>query len=264
MINNIDDEIRKPIPVKINKILDDEDNFEIFKQNILSDNSIDYNTKQIIIESKKEYLENKCKKEIFNIKKTKRINKIAPLIIKIKETNVILDKDIILKKINEWLEAKISLIELDTENLYKLYELINSINIIVDKKYELKKLFSPINQDEYIEYIEIMDTIKNQILIEEKNKEIKKLELLFIEEKKNTRITNIKQLTINLNKLSIFDSKIKIIKEELEIPINKYINLETDFIEISKELYKNTIEFINSLRFDKESKEKIIYILKNN
>ena len=83
---------------------------------------------------------------------------------------------------------------------------------------------------------------------------------------KNTKI-KIRQnlleiLILNLNKLCLIDVQTKSLKNELEVPISKFIGLETDYIELNENLNEKINKFINSIRIIKENKEKLLSLIK--
>lgn len=280
---NYEDDVRKPLPVINDKLVEDNfaDEFIKFKIKIMSDKSIDKNMKQIIIQSRKEFIINEEKKIKERTEKTNRTLFVNPIIIRVSDksyTKIIFEqKKILLDKINEWIDKKIELIELDAETLYQIFELIDIIiaenncpNIL-----EIKNIFVPTNSDEYFELVDLMQIIKAQsihdesIRFEKEQEKLRKEEEIYLkkkeEEEKKAKQYIIREkkvyiLNFNLNKVGGFDNKIKYLKEELKGPIEKYLNSETEFICLSEELYGDVIKFINSIRISKEDKENILGI----
>ena len=268
-----DDNVRSPIPSKINCLTDNiviDDEFSKFKQNIIHDETIDEDMKEIIIMSRLEFIgdhENKIKE---NAEKTNRINLIIPLKIKLYEDDsnfnkIAYDKkEKIINLIDKWINKKINHIELESESLYYLYELIDLMGI--EKKItniqEVKNIFFPSDPDDFIDFVEIINLIKTQLITEENNRIIKELELkefeIFKIKEIESRQNNIKLLELNLTKISIFDSRIKNLKEKLDEPIKKYYDLEIDKIILSNDIYEETIKFINSIRINHQNRELII------
>ena len=284
-LNNInfddgEDEVRHPIPSHINCLNGDDDcdeEFKQFKKDILSDKFIDNDMKQIIIQSRIEFIHNHQNKLQENAEKTIRINLIVPLKIKLKDNNYtkisIGDKEKIMILIDKWIDNRNHLlIKIESDSLYQLYELIDLMgdeNKIHDIQ-KIKKIFTPKNPDEFIELIEIMNVIKIQSILEENKRIQKELELKKIEEENAIKLKEleknklqeieirregVKLLLFNLNKMSTFDSKIKILKEILEEPIRKYCSLESKQILLGNEIYNDTIKFINSIRINSQDKE---------
>jgi len=275
--NNDDDNIRKPIPTITDILIgNDTDEFEKFKYTILSDKLIDNDMKQIIIQSRKEEIEKFDKKSKKNIENAIRSSIIAPLIIRIKDINYnkinLNQKEYLIQQINKWVDENIQIIKLESDTLYEVYELIDMIKIIrsdIDEE-KLKNIFKPKNYDDFVCFVDTIEIIKTQSIKEEHERINKKLEKKRLEEKeeeeKNIQI-KIRQnlleiLILNLNKLCTFDIQIKSLKKELELPINRFIELETENIELEKSLGEKINKFINSIRIIKENKEKLLNLIK--
>ena len=254
MSDNEEDNIRNPLPIINSKLIDE--------FNIKNDDTIDNDTRNAIIVSRTEYLNNyKNKLNIDKIKITvSLIKKIKDYdITKISEDN----KTYIIEQIEKWINEEIEIIELDPILTYEIFILIDLINYENEyKEYDLKNIFFPNNYDEYLEYVDMMEIIKNISILEEQEK-IKKEQIEKENEEKNKlkieqNELKLSILNLNLNRLSCFDSKIKSLRINLEIPIKKFVNLETDYINIDSELNKKLINFLNSIRIADEDKEKIL------
>lgn len=83
-----------------------------------------------------------------------------------------------INQIDKWIDGKISIIKLESEILFELYELIDSIKITCPdiNDIEIKKIFEPKNLDDYIYFIDTMDLIKTQSIKEEQERINKKIE----------------------------------------------------------------------------------------
>jgi hypothetical protein len=257
--------IRDPIPSKSDILFDyGTENFEEFKNSILADETIDNDLKQILIQSRLDIIEKFENESRLNIEKAFRSDTISILIVKLKNTNYnkinINQKKYIIQQIDLWIDGYIQKIVLESEILYEIFELIREIKFLRPEicEIKIKNIFEPKNSDDFNSFVNNMETIKEQSIKEEQDR-INKLE-----EKNNNikcRKDLVEILIINLNKLSIIDSKTKNLKEHLNIPINKYINLETDFIEINNdEIFTKFIEFVKSIRIEK--KDLIINLIK--
>ena len=112
------------------------------------------------------------------------------------------------------------------------------------------------------------ETLKNYIteinnFSSEDEKKIKQEELEKIKLQEIViRNEKVKLLLFNLNKMIGFDCEIKNLKDSLNVPIEKYCNLENELIVMDEKLYNNTIKFINSIRINKQDKESIIKLCK--
>lgn len=281
-----EDFVRPPIPSKTGILIDDEnDDFEEFKKSILDNKSIDKEMKQILIKSRLDVIKKFDERSKFNIEKGFRSEKISILTVRLKNNqyNKInsTQKKFVIDQIDKWIDGIIKTIKLDSEVLYEIIELISEIKLIRTEfnDQEIKKIFEPKNPDDYSCFIDTMEIIKLQSIKEEQERINKKNEQKLLEEeakkkyqeeqeKKNQLIKIRKDLIdviiINLNKLSSFDNNIKLLKEAVMMPINNYIGLDSDYIEISNgETFIELIKFINSIRILKDIKDKILNLIKN-
>lgn len=271
--------IRDPIPSTSEILLDDGiNNFVEFKKSILDDNTIDNDMKQILIQSRLDAIKKFNDESKSNIEKAIRVGKISILTVKLKSDKYCkintVQKEHVLKKIDKWINGTIKTIKLDSEILYEINELINEIKFVRTDfdDIKLKQIFEPKNSDDYICFVDTMEAIKIQSIKEEQDRINKKIEQKRLEEEKEEKKTQIirvrkelvEVLIFNLNKLSLVDKETKLLKENVIIPINNYIELITDYIEISNnEILTQFVKFINSIRILKETKEKILNLIKN-
>jgi len=281
---DLDNNIPSPMVSKSDVLIDNgTDDFEKFKNKILSDKSIDSDMKQILIKSRMEEIEKFNTKSKNNIENAIRSGLVSPLIYKLKDIQYkkINDKQkgYLINQIEKWTDGKIHKIKLESEILYELNELIDlikSVRIDIDE-IKIKNIFEPKNVDDYICFMDTIEIIKAESIKEEQeriNKKIEKKRLEEEQEKKRIEEEEKKQIQIkfrqdlleiiiiNLNKLSSVDSQTKNLKNELELPIGKFIGLESNFIELEENLSKQLIKFINSIRIIKENKESIINLIK--
>lgn len=287
-LNNFfeDNDTRQPLPRTIDCLTwsqNDNEEFENFKKKILSDDSIDNNMKQIIIQSRIEFIKNHEKKIQQNTEKILRLGIITPLKIKLKDKNFnkisFVNKENIILLIDNWIDMKVEYIKINSEQLYQLYELIDLMENEkkISDTQKIKNIFIPTNPDEFIELVEMMESVKTQSILEEKYRVERELETKRIEDEKKIkqeelekiklqeiviRNEKIKLLLFNLNKMIGFDCEIKNLKDSLNVPIEKYCNLENELIVMDEKLYNNTIKFINSIRINKQDKESIIKLCK--
>lgn len=272
----IEDNIEPPIPSFYDKLIDDEmDGFEKFKQKILSDKSIDKDMKQILIKSRLEAIKKPNIQSKNNIENAIRLGLMSPIIVKLKQEDFnrinLTQKQYVLNQIDDWIENKIQIIKLESETLYEIYQLVDfitssRIDVNGDK---IKKVFEPKNTDDYIQFIDLMEIINAQSIKEEEERIKNKMKETELEEKKiiqiNERKTLIEKLLQHLNKLSLMDNDTKILKNEIQQSINDYLNLNTNFINVdTQDLSSKFIKFINSVRIEKENREKIISLIKIN
>ena len=159
--------------------------------------------------------------------------------------------------------------------MYQIYNLIENNNINYQLEQKLKEIFIPTDLDEYNELFKMMKIVKTQSIFEEKERIQKELEIQKKKEElekeieehnkleKNNRYIQINLLILNLNKISIFDNPILILKNNCIGVINKYLELETDKIYLDNLIYEKLIEFINSIRIEKEYKHNLLNLIKN-
>lgn len=266
-----------------NQILFKEENEYInLKKKIMSDNTIDNQMKSILLQSKKEYLDN-LKKKInsqndSNIKQDLNGLNLSPELNDLlrefnkkclKSNNYKNHKDLLLKKIINYNEKKIDVIYLEFEMCWDIYKIINNKIFDLNKKKKLFELFKPSNEEEYNNYVKIIEISKREhekklkkekeenLKIKEKEKMIK-----INEEKKKIEIINRKKvisiLQNHFNKLSFCDDEIKQIQNESNDSIIKYLNLETEFIQLDNQLHSRFNKFIDSVRISPEEKKYLL------
>lgn len=281
-----EDDIRAPIPSTSGILLDDgTDDFIEFKKSILADNTLEPDMKQILIQSRLDTIKKFEAKSKSNIEKAFRAGMVSILMVKLKSNEYCkintIQKEQVLKQIDKWIDGIIKTIKLDSEILYEINGLIDEIKFVRTDfdDIKLKQIFEPKNPDDYICFIDTMETIKLQSIKEEQERINKKMEQkrleeeaekkrLEEEEEKNqimiVRKELVNVLILNLNKLSLIDKETKELKEIVIIPINNYIGLITDYIEIpSNDILTEFVKFINSIRIVKDVKEKILNLIKN-
>lgn len=281
-----ENDIRAPIPSTSGILLDDGiDDFIEFKKSILADDTLDEDMKQILIQSRLDTIKKFEAKSKSNIEKAFRTGIVSILKVKLKSNEYCkintVQKEQVLKQIDKWIDGTIKIIKLDSEILYEINGLIDEIKFVRTDfdDLKLKQIFEPKNSDDYICFIDTMEIIKLQSIKEEQERINKKMEQKRLEEeeaekkrleeeKKNKLIKVRKELVevliFNLNKLSLIDKETKQLRENVIIPINNYIELISDYIEIpSDDILTQFVKFINSIRIIKETKEKILNLIKN-
>ncbi len=280
-----EDNIRAPIPSTSDILIDDtNNNFIEFQKSIMADNTLDSDMKQILIQSRLDTIKKYEEKSKSNIEKSFRAVLISILIVRLKKNEYKkinqIQKEFVLKQIDKWIDGKINIIKLDSEILYEINELIDEIKFLTINfdDLKIKKIFEPHNKDDYICFIDTMEIIKSQSIKEEqerinnkiKQKNLEEETVKKLQEEEEKKIYNMKVrkellqvLILNLNKLSLIEDKTKILKELILTPINNYIELVSDYIEISNnETLIEFEKFIKSIRIIKETKEKILNLIK--
>jgi hypothetical protein len=279
--NEYKHKIRLPDKSYFDKLIENEEDYIQFKKKVMSDNTIDNLMKSVLLKSKKEQIENFIKKDVLNdktLKKTLEINEfLKELDRKSLESKEFLNhKKYLLVKINNWIDGKINEIKLEFEMCWDIYQMIGKMKIDKITKSNLMKIFKPSDIEQYNNYVEvieqskkehekylkkekkirIMDEDKINQLEEKKKKEIddkkiddrKKIE---IESRKNIFST----LLINLKKLSLFDEETREIYREVEKPLEKYFNLETEKVQLNPSSFSKLSRFTDSVRISEHDKK---------
>lgn len=277
-----DNEVRKAIPVQKSVLVSNPiQEFEEFKHEILSNSKIDKDMKQIMIQTRKEFIQNHQKETKFNPKIAYRSNLILELEKKLTsytpdyidiDNNIGVDFNLdnqtiktIQLQIKKWIDGKIYEIELDYESCWKIIFLIGKLNIKEDFKQEIINIFIPDSEELFIKY----DNMMNQIIYEyefKKMEQLKQLELEKLKKEKDEKEIIRRKELVNLLvepmvKLSFYDKKILELKEKLEEPINNFINLNTVKIVLSEELENRLKHFVKSIRIAESIKNQINTIL---
>lgn len=257
---------QEPIPVYEDKLLgDNQDEFELFKQEIMNDQSLDNNMKQAIINSRRDFIISHEDKFKESAERTNRISMVAILITKLKQDKLsglnYEQKSHILNQIDKWVDGTIKQIRLEPEQLYLLYEFIEEIDA------KLKEIFTSYNPNEYAEYVSMMDAIKAQSIEDEKRRKAKELENKQKQEAKEletkSREKKISQLITKLNKMSIYDNELKELKSQLDIPIEEFTKCNTEYILLNSEIHTKLMNFISKTRFTQDEKEQILSCVNN-
>ena len=255
-MNDIDD-IPPPIPSINEKIIDELEEFNIlnkefneFQNNIRNNYNYDSAMKDIMIKTRKEYIENLSNKLL----KENKENLMNNFFDKIKGyENKYLESrfEILELKINEYIHnPEVKEIILDYELYYEIYELLNKISDNLLKK-KLHDIFKTDDLEKFNEYLEIIKISKNDYeLLQKKNNEIKEL-----------RKKKFLSVFSNFEKLSKFDKSINDLKINISQTIEDYLLLKINNLEINEEYKNKFIEFLNSIRIEKNDKDYIINLI---
>jgi len=127
----------------------------------------------------------------------------------------------------------------------------------------IKNIFVPDSQNEYDKFQEMMNNQKEtyeQKNLEKINEQIdNEKKILEISKKRHNLMDNFMK---QLNKLSIYDNKIKELSNCIIPIIDDYINLKNEYIIMKNELYVETKKFIEEIRMDQNIKNEIIGLIK--
>lgn len=284
-----DEIIRAPIPVKMGKLLDDDEDeeqeFEIFRIGIMNDSTLDNYIKQALIESKRESIDKKKNSKLIKEKKIEKIRPFIDLLNSKFDELASETREILQKKIYNWVdstESENSQIQLNSEIMYNIFDFIDSIEeketnkeraLSIEKlKYKIHTIFVPYDISDYIEYCKLMEGIKIKSKLDEEERlenvrrqeELKRQEELERQEEEericreiNLRTELFSQFKIILNRIALCDKNIETIKNQISISIDQFIQLEINQIELEPEIYTNLNKFICSIRIDKKIKEEL-------
>lgn len=185
-------------------------------------------------------------------------------------------KDFLMKKIKNFNENKINIIYLEFEMCWDIYKIINNKIFDPNKKNKLFEIIKPSNKEEYDNYVKIIEMSKRDYnkKIKKEKEEKKRLDEEMQKKKENERLKKIKEekdkieminrekiisiLQNNFKKLSFYDNETKEIQNDSYDSIIKYLNLETDFIQLDSQLYSRFNKFIDSIRITSDEKKCIV------
>jgi hypothetical protein len=266
-------------------LINDEKEYLIFKKKIMSDTTIDNQMKSILLQSKRDYLDN-LKNKNFQA----NINDAHELSLKPELRDFIYEfnkkclkskiyqnhKEFIFKKIKYFNEKKINIIYLEFEMCWDIYELINKKIVNPNKKKILFEIFKPSDEEEYKNYVKVIEISKKDYEKKEKKEKQEKIKIEneLLKKKEEEKIKKIKEennkieinnrekiisiLQNNFKKLVLYDSEAKHIQSEINESLVKFLNLETESININNELNSRFNKFIDSIRISPEEKKKIL------
>lgn len=279
-----DDNVRAPIPAVRMRLVDNnvnnnnnnvfgDETIEEFEERIMNDPNIDEDMQEIMIQSRREFLEkanqfnqanriNKSTKssavselydnDNFNNELIERAGKISGFVIHLKNFK---NKPLRVKlenKLQDYMNSSTDIIKLDNEEYIEYDEFFNNIELDSDNRDYIKKIIIPKNPDAFEEYKKIIEKSKEDYLFLEKKNE---------EKKSRSDLSNI--IYGYINKLSGIDKNIMELKYKLEEPINSYNNLRTNFIFLESNVYSDFIKFINSIRILPQDKITILNLIKS-
>lgn len=273
--------VRDPIPSKRMVLLEDAGTgtgtgtyeeelmkqFNKFKVNIRSDTRLTGKEKFMLINNARKEMESKIKYHEESKSRTKIIIdlKVRLSNSKLHKINSVWAKNI-LEKIKNWENCTVDKIILDSESLYSVYKIIDESNTCSTPiKSSVKNIFEPYSLEDYLVYSNIMDNVLLQSVEDQK----RVLEQKMIEEQRERELRDLilergkllEEVIKQMNKISIYDSQVKVLKDEITDSLNKYINLHTEhliFNEIT--IYQKFVQFVKSIRLEQNIKDNILQI----
>jgi hypothetical protein len=264
--NLIEDEIRPPIASYKDRLVEEE-SYNIFENNLLLNEDIDEDLMQVMLESRKEYLD----------KQEKKNNQEELILNKVNENKILLDE--LLNIINLLLNIQIKnrlktridrYINLESENIVIEFDIYDEIIEHINNNYKSKnkddiiKLFICDNEEERQNYLNLLEFSKKTHEEEEKQKkekeEIEKQQILEL----NRRNELFLKINLKLSSLSNFDKNILELKKRIEVKIRDFIDGKSYTLNLNEDDTINFISFLDSIRIENERKNEILKLIQTN
>jgi hypothetical protein len=222
----IEEEIRQPIPSYTDRLVEEEP-YNIFEEMILSNDNMDEDLRHVMLESRKEYLDKHAKKNNEEQNILNKINKnkilLDELINVINLLSNIQIKNRLKSRINRYINLESENIILEFDIYDEMIEHINN-NYKSENKEDILKLFICDNEEERLNYLNLLELSKKTYEEEEKQKkekeEIEKQKILEL----NRRNELFLKINLKLSSLSIFDKNILELKNKINPKIRDFID----------------------------------------
>ena len=263
--NIIEDEIRPPRASYKDRLVEEEP-YNIFENNLLLNEDIDDDLMKVMLESRKEYLD----------KYEQKNNEQQNILNKINENKILLDELINIINTLTSIQTKNKLkssidryINLESENIILEFDIYDEIIEFVNNNYksnnkqDIIKLFICDNEEERINYLNLLELSKKTHEDEEKIKkekeEIEKQEIFEL----NRRNELFLKINLKLSSLSNFDKNISELKKNIDPKIRDFINGKSYTLKLNEDETINFINFIDSIRIENERKNEILKLIEN-
>ena len=181
--DNDDNNYPIPIPSIKEKLINDDDEFLSFEQQIFADTNIDSQMKKVMLQSRKEYIKKFRNQNKINqkISKQNELSELSKLFLifnkefdKANKNNEFTNYKLILQnKINDFINGIIPDIKLEFEMFLHINNIIREFDIEENKKIILLNIIKPIDEEEYNNYVKIIEISKNCFEEQEKLKKNK-------------------------------------------------------------------------------------------
>jgi hypothetical protein len=241
----MEDNIRAPLPNQRLNLADpyNGESIEQYIQRINSDNTIDNDMKDILIQSRREFLG--LDKPIGQVDmsfmdnqiivRATKVSKVAELF----KTNQRL-KQILCDKLDKFVNLTIDLMKLEPNEYIYVFEIINTNTFDSENYTYLKSIIVPYDQRVLEEYIQVIESSKRE---QEKQDNIRK-EV----ESRNEKFKVFNQYIMRLK----LDPYVSSLSNDIYPSVQRYLNLETNFVELDSELKNKITKFISSTRIKPE------------
>ena len=255
--NNYEDqEYIPPIPtITSNLFYGDLGKISDYVKEINLRNDLDQDIKQIMILSRREFLESN-RPDLIDDQIDKIISDTDNLVIKrsndiinfLNKIDLFQNKifiENIKNKISDYVGCKKDFVKLDTENYIIYEEMLPTLNLDSNTLEYINQIIIPDN-------IQLLDEYKT--VIEQSKIELKKKEEILL--LKQYRKDLIQILTLPMLKIIKFDSAIRELYENLNPLLNSFMELDVDLIYLNQNLWNKTNNFLQTIRLSEEQKKK--------
>jgi hypothetical protein len=263
--NLLEENIRPPIASYKDRLVEEEP-YNIFEDRLLLNQDIDEDLMQVMLESRKEYLD----------KQEKKNNQQQLILNKINENKILLEEllniiDLLSNiQIKNRLKTRIDrYINLESENIILEFDIYDEViehinnNYKSDNKEEILKLLVCDDEEERQNYLNLLELSKQTHEQEEKQKkekeEIEKQQILEL----NRRNELFLKINLKLSSLSNFDKNIFELKNKIDPKIRDFMDGKTHKLNLDKDDTTNFISFLDSIRIENERKDKILKLIEN-
>ncbi len=235
----MEENIRAPLAARRLNLSDpyNGESLESYARRIRADNTIDNDMKEIMIQSRREYLG--LDQDFSTYKLDNEIIIRANKIYKITELFTLNPnlKIILAQKLDKFVSMEIDLIKLEPPEYLEVFTIIDKSNFDNETYDYFNKLIIPYDLNQLQEYKTVLEITKR----ENEEKIAKNAE---IEIRKN----NINIFNQYVFRLSTYDQSVKSLSQSIDLHIQKYIGLETEYVILDSELKNQLKKFISSIR----------------
>jgi hypothetical protein len=260
---NIEEEIREPIASYTDRLVEEEP-YNIFEEMILSNDDIDEDLRQVMLESRKEYLD----------KYEKKSNDEQIILNKINENKVLVNELINIINLLSNIQIKNRLksridryINLESENIILEFDIYDEIIEFINNNYksgnkeDILKLFVCDNEEERQNYLNLLElskkTYEEEEIQKKEKEEIEKQQIFEL----NRRNELFLKINLKLSSLSNFDKNILDLKNKIDPKIRDYINGKNYTLKLNEDDTINFISFIDSIRIESKIKNEILKLI---
>jgi hypothetical protein len=259
-----EDYIRPPIPTYNDRLINDE--YNIFEDRFEMNDENDDILQQAILESKKEYLDKCEEKKNYKVIMKDKIDENIKLLIELLDIINLLEnsfiKNIIKIRIEDYINLENENIVLEYDIYDEIIEHINN-NYKSSNKQDILKLFVCDDEEERQNYLNLIElskqTHEEEENIKKEKEEIERQQIIEL----NRRNELFLKINLKLLSLSNFDKNILELKKRIEPKIRDFIDGKNYTLKLNKNDTINFISFLDSIRIENETKNKILKLIEN-